>query len=73
MSFLINYEQIARENEKDAERLKRIIDKYKSELKNRKINREMLNNKIYKLDLIYAQLIGTAENMRRRGNNERTD
>lgn len=63
MDFL----KIAEEYEESAANIKKIIDKYKEQLKNKKVNREALNGTIDKYEYLYAQLVGTAADMRKRG------
>lgn len=67
---MLDYNRIADEYEKDAEKLKKIIVKYKAQLKERKINREALNKIIDSYELIYYDLIGTVADMRKRGNKQ---
>jgi hypothetical protein len=67
---MLDYNRIADGYEKDAENLKKTIDKYKAQLKGRKINREALNKIIDSYELIYYDLIGTAADMRKRGNKQ---
>lgn len=64
----MNYQEMARECERDAENLKKVIDKYKSQLKDsRGINREEMNAKIFNFELIYHELIGKANWLRKKG------
>ncbi len=59
-----SYAEMSRECEQQAEELKKTIDKYKSKSKTSR-NREELNAKINSYELIYYDLIGRANYLRK--------
>ena len=65
----MNYNEWANQYEKDALEIQRTIEKYKKKLKHCR-NREELNATIFKYELIYHELIGTANRLRKKGAEE---
>lgn len=59
-----SYEETIRDCEQEAEEIKKTIDKYKAKLKNSR-NREELNAKINSYELIYYDLIGRANYLKK--------
>lgn len=65
----MNYNEWANQYEKDALEIQKTIEKYKKQLKHCR-NREELNATIFKYELIYHELIGTANRLREKGAEE---
>ena len=62
---MLDYPSMIKEYEKDAENVQKAIDKLKAKLKKKGVNREELNAKINSYELIYYNLIGIANYLRK--------